>query len=98
MAFRSGLDPMHVLLEVRRLVPAADQEAAIALLNQIQDLGCDVVWVQLAALNLSGGRVDLLPRWIKRANVDPRDLQQATMRHLDPMWDAKYKWSVKNSE
>jgi hypothetical protein len=96
MAFRSGLDPGHVVAEVRRLVPTENQEAALSLLNGIRDLGWDVVWLQLAALYLSGGRIDLLPQWIQEANSDPRDLRMATL-HLDPAWDAKYQWPAESS-
>ena len=97
MAFRSGLDPEHVLAEVRRLVPPANQEAALGLLDEIRALGWDVVWVRLAALNLSGGRIDLLPPWVKLANTDPRDLKLLRLRNLDPTWDAKYQWPAETS-
>jgi hypothetical protein len=90
MSFRSGLDPEHVAAEVRRLVRPADQQAAITLLNKVHGNGWDVVWLQLAALNLAAGRVDRLAPWIEQANQDERDLKTATERHLDPMWDAKY--------
>ena len=97
MAFRSGLDPEHVAAEVRRLVRPADQQAAITLLDGIRDLGWDVVWLRLSALNLSGGRIDVLPQWVELANTDPRDLKMATTRHLDQTWDAKYQWPVDGS-
>ena len=67
MASRSGLDPQHVAAEVRRLVRPADQEAAVALLSKVRGNGWDVVWLQLAALNLAAGRIDLLPQWVEQA-------------------------------
>lgn len=97
MAFPSGLDPKHVAAEVRRLVRLEDQHAAIALLNRVRGNGWDVVWLQLAALNLAAGRVELLPQWVELANQDERDLKMATERHLDPMWDAKYRWPQESS-
>jgi hypothetical protein len=97
VAFRSGLDRGHVVAEVCRLVPPEHQEAALSLLDGIRDLGWDIVWLQLAALNLAGGRIDLLPQWIQEANSDPRDLKMATLRHLDATWDAKYQWAAESS-
>jgi hypothetical protein len=90
MAFHSGIDPRHVSAEIVRLIRPEDREVASTLLTGIRDLGWDVVWLQLAALHLSGGRIDLLPQWIELANTDPRDLKLAAMRHLEPAWEAKY--------
>ena len=92
MAFRSGIDPRYLIAEVRRLVRPGEQEAAIAILNGIRGSGADVVWLQLAALHLSGGRVDLMPQWVELANIDDRDLMVSIQRHLDPLWDQKYQW------
>lgn len=92
MAFRTDIDPAHVSAEVQRLVPPNDQHTVQKLLAGIRSTGWDVVWLQLAVLNLCGGRIDLLPQWIELANTDPRDLKMATAAHLDPSWDARFQW------
>ncbi|HSI34896.1 MAG TPA: hypothetical protein VK986_15010 [Tepidisphaeraceae bacterium] len=80
-----------MIAEVDRLVAVPDRGAALEQLVQIR-AGTDAIWARLAALHLAGGKLALIPQWVALANDDMRNLQVAVTVHLEPGWDARFRW------
>jgi hypothetical protein len=90
MAFRQEPYPEDVANRIEHDFVPSERDQVAEILFRVNESVGNVPWVQLAALRLANGRIDLLQQWVDEGNADPRDLQLSIESIAGLNWEREY--------